>query len=226
MKIGITVDPETLNATLAAIGGLGATAKAATRRAIGAGASALRKLMREYVRSGGQGWKSLHPIGAAVSSGGTTQGTNLKQLGLKMFIGGASNAKIRNEVLKIARKEMQGATRGFLGKLENVFRFEMSPSNREPSAEVGVLEKYAGAKGRYLFEKFQEGGDLGTAFRKQQFKQPSMLRFWGALGIHLRRNTRLKQPARPIVMPVWEKNKTAIETIISNKFEERMINPK
>lgn len=244
--IAVGLDKGSLNTTLSIVRATAKEIASAERRAVGAGASLLRSKMREFVKSGGRGWGPLHPITkladpAALISwklnhpyqrkapgmSKAQQATLLGFLATNKASGAVARATLAEARMDLKSHERMTARTqtGFLGKLANIFWYSLKTEGGGTTAVVGVLAEKTSEKARYMFDRFQEGGRLPGSYMPA-FSQPSMLRYWGGLGRHLRRSTTLNQPPRDVVLTVWEINRDLIQQTINDKFEERLMLPK
>jgi hypothetical protein len=207
-------DQESITTTLSALRlskGLVATA---TRRAIGKGASVFRGRIRDFVTGIGQGWEPLHPINRAI-----------KNNPFYRFLAYGAAHKTKRSTgnrhrLGYQRESAPNVT--FLGKLATVFRYSLSPAGEPVTANVGILREFVGEKAVAYFMQFQHGGKLSERFRMKPFTNPSMRKYWGALGFPLSKTEVLDQEPREVIVPAWERNKAEVSVVIRDKFEERL----
>lgn len=182
--------------------GLSASAETvakATRRAVGFAASFLRGQMKGYIASGGAGsWAALSPVTPQIK---------------------------RNPPTPKKRKASKAGNAAFLGKLKNVIRYDLTPEGTEPVATVGIIASTVGEKGFSYFQAFQKGGEILSQYRPPM-TDPSESRYFAALGFRRRKDTVPNQPSRPVVGPVWEKEKQNVQLLMLTKFRERLENPK
>lgn len=192
--------------------------KRAIRRSVGAGASSFRVMLRAATYSNELGWEPLSdvtrviPVNPPLDKAERTTKRGKKK---------------KRRYNRYVRKRGGKTFGGFLGKLKNVFRYDLSDESvAKPFAQVGVLESWVGNKVARYFAAFQTRGPVYPTFQGRLNGTGEMSRYFGSLGFKLRKSKNIIRPKRDLVAPLWEKKNKAIQSLMAVKFAERLRKPK
>jgi len=212
--------------------------KAATKSAVTSGAFYFRDQVKIGAAEGLPGWDPLSPVTPTMAGYPANRdyvmGLQAQRKAQKFFASSAyrdmiNSAKAsKSPVAAMVKQARQAASflrhdvkktvgKGFLGKLQNIFRYKITETEDSYYAVVGVLPEHVGNKGLKFFTKFQEGGTAGPAYAV--FK--TMQRYFYGLGFHKSRKP-LKIPPRPLINPVFDRQREAIMATMQVKFDKKM----
>jgi hypothetical protein len=212
--------------------------KAATKSAVTSGAFYFRDQVKIGAAEGLPGWKPLSPVtptmAAYPADPNYTMGLTAKRQAAKVHASDAykqqrkaakkaglatglmnQTAREAKSFLKKDFKKTVG--KGFLGKLQNIFRYKVTETDDAYYAVVGVLPDQVGPKGLRYFREFQEGGDAGpdrAVFRTMQ-------RYFYGLGFSKSSKPMFNTP-RPLINPVFDRQREAIMGTMQAKFDRKM----
>lgn len=191
--------------------------ESALKSAVGAGAFYLRDQVKISANEGLPSWKPLSPVTPTMAAYPANPGAvSLKtQRAANRFLASTKIAKTSTAAKRAIKKDFKKTSIGFLGKLKTIFRYKKAADGL--SAVVGVLPDQVGPKGVRIFNEFQEGGASGpdsAVFRTMQ-------RYFYGVGFH--KSTRpMYTPPRPLINPVFERQREAIMATMQIKFNAKM----
>jgi len=156
--------------------------------------SRLQKIIKLSIQQGGPGWPPLHPHTLAVMMARRRQGRWAAQEAKGKKVRASTKQKYRGHI------EMDPGSVKPFRKLAGATRYYYDDSVK--TVTIGFLD----TKKRYLAKKHAEGFTM-TADRR-------MGKLLAAYGFPVKTGTVLKVPARPVVGPVFEREKGNIKTNI------------
>jgi hypothetical protein len=194
--------------------------KAATKSAVTSGAFYFRDQVKIGAAEGLPGWKPLSPVTPTMAAyPANPQAVGLKaQRASNKFLASTNIAKVAKRAKSAIKKDFKKTVgKGFLGKLQNIFRYKVTETDDAYYAVVGVLPDQVGPKGLRYFREFQEGGDAGpdrAVFRTMQ-------RYFYGLGFSKSSRPMFNTP-RPLINPVFDRQREAIMATMQVKFDKKM----